>query len=88
MEEEIQIIEDLVLLLIYLTSWEEKSPGDSSVLRSWKGYPFDVLDSLIEKGFVTGSRRAKSVYLTDEGEEKARKIWGFLLPLVKDRKDL
>ena len=72
-KEWLQILEDLTLLLIYLTSWKEKIP-DGYLLRAWKGYDFNVLDELINKGFIFGSRRAKSVYLTDEGIARAEKI--------------
>jgi len=43
-------IEELVLLLLYLTIWhEENKVMDKKFLRSWKGYPFEILDSLTEK---------------------------------------
>lgn len=76
-------IEELVLLLLYLTSWEEdiRVPDrdtmkmvDKKLARSWKGYPFEVLDSLTEKGFIAGRRRAKSIYLTEEGIKKAEEL--------------
>lgn len=76
-------IEELVLLLLYLTGWEEKIRGfdkgkmkvfDKKLIRSWKGYPFEILDILTEKGYTTGSRRAKSVYLTEEGIKKAKEL--------------
>ncbi len=66
-------IKELTLLLLYLTSWEE-DVGLSKVHRSWKGYPFDVLDELTEEGYISGSIRAKSVYFTEEGLEKAKEL--------------
>ena len=72
-KEWLQILEDFTLLLIYLTSWKEKIPG-GYLLRAWKGYDFNVLDELTNRGFIYGSRRAKSVYLTDEGVARAEKI--------------
>jgi len=66
-------IEEMVLLLIYLTSWEEKVL-DTKVLRSWKGYPFEVLDELKSKYLLSGSKVAKSVYLTDTGIKKAKEL--------------
>ena len=73
--------EDLTLLLIYLSSWDEnpkREYGDKPKLRAWKGYDFDVLDSLKEKGFITFSRRWKSLYLTEKGAERAKEIRRFL----------
>jgi hypothetical protein len=67
-----QTLEDLTLLLIYLTSWEEKVYGDLTVHRAWKGYLFAVLDALEEAGYLNQTRRAKSVTLTETGLEHAR----------------
>jgi hypothetical protein len=69
----LQMLEDLTLLLIYLTSWREKIPG-GYMLRVWKGYEFSVLNALTEKGLLHESKRAKSVYLTDEGVARAKKL--------------
>ncbi|MCK4395455.1 hypothetical protein KAW96_02550 [candidate division WOR-3 bacterium] len=44
------------------------------VLRTWKGYPFEILDELTEKGYIRGSKRAKSVYLSEEGIKKAEEL--------------
>lgn len=49
-------IENLTLLLIYLTSRDEnpkRKYGGKPILRAWRGYDFAVLDSLQEKGFIT-----------------------------------
>lgn len=62
---------DLTLMLIHLTSWLEK-PGD--VRRCWKGFRFEILDSLAEEGFISGSKGAKSLYLTETGERRAREL--------------
>ena len=69
-----QALEDLALLLIYLTSWEEKVYGDLTVHRAWKGYLFEVLDALEGAGYLHQTRRAKSVTLTEAGLEHARAL--------------
>jgi Mn-dependent DtxR family transcriptional regulator len=66
-------IKELTLLLIYLTSWQEDA-GLTKVQRSWKGYPFEVLDKLNEEGYIDGSKHTKSVYLTEEGLSKAKEL--------------
>jgi len=66
-------INELTLLLLYLTSWEEDA-GFTKVIRSWKGYPFESLNELTDGGFISSSRGAKSVYLTEEGIEKAKEL--------------
>ena len=68
-----EIIKELTLLLIYLTSWEEDA-GLIKVQRSWKGYSFDALDKLNEEGYIDGSKRTKSVHLTKEGLSKAKEF--------------
>ncbi len=68
------LIEDLTLLLIYLSSWEEEVLPGHTFRRAWKGYTFEVLDALEEKGLIAQARGAKSVRLTDEGVAKAQEI--------------
>jgi len=68
-----ETIKELTLLLIYLTSWKEDA-GPTKVQRSWKGYSFEVLDELNEEGYINGSKRTKSVYLTEEGLGKAQEL--------------
>lgn len=69
-----QLICDLCLALIYLSGWEEKVPGDKLVISAWKGYDFGILDRLKSEDLVDFSYKAKSLYLTSTGEEKARQI--------------
>ncbi len=71
MEEDL-ILEDLVLLLLYIYSWNENVAGKLCVTRSWKGYDFDTLDSLSMKGYIGSSCKAKSVIITEDGLERAR----------------
>ena len=66
-------INELTLLLIYLTSWQEDTDL-TKVQRSWKGYSFGALDELNEEGYIDGSKYAKSVYLTEEGLSKAKEL--------------
>jgi len=77
------IIEELVLLLLYLTSWEEEIKGIgenkkpivlAKILRSWKGYPYEAINMLIDKDYLHGSFRAKSVTFTQNGIKQAEKL--------------
>jgi len=54
-------IEELTLLLLYLTAWDEKGfyynekknmPEEKIFKQSWKGYSFDVLNSLMDKEYL------------------------------------
>ncbi|KQL39219.1 transposase [Bacillus sp. FJAT-25509] len=66
-------IDELTLLLLYLTSFEEKIELGETTLRSWKGYPFDTLNKLANNNLIFFSNRAKSVYITEDGIELANK---------------
>src|SRR5262249_24960396 len=57
----------------HLTSWTEDGLG-TSVRRAWKGSPFETLDALEAKGFLTQGGRAKSVYVTDAGTTRAAEL--------------
>ncbi|SFC84508.1 DUF6429 family protein [Bacillus sp. UNCCL81] len=69
-----ELIDDLTLLLLYLTAFEENTVLDETTLRSWKGYPFDTLNKLSDNNLIFFSNRAKSVYLTEDGIELANKL--------------
>ena len=64
----------MTLLLIYLCSWEEHPLPDVTIRRAWKGYLFEMLDALEERGYISQTRRAKSVTLTEEGVRRAQEI--------------
>ncbi|GEM05672.1 hypothetical protein HMI01_26600 [Halolactibacillus miurensis] len=61
------------LLLLYLTSWEEEGLPEG-FKRSWKGYPFEVLDALSADDLIRGGHRSKSVYLTENGVNEAKQL--------------
>ncbi|OIJ18783.1 transposase [Anaerobacillus alkalidiazotrophicus] len=63
-------MKELTLLLLYLTSWKERDIPEN-IRRSWKGYPFEILDELSDQDFISGGTRSKSVYLTAEGIQEA-----------------
>jgi len=66
-------IDELTLLLLYLTSFPDDY-GLGEAQRSWKGYPFESLNELNDNNYIVGSKRAKSVYLTDDGIKKAQEL--------------
>jgi len=71
MEEQIK---ELTLLLLYLNSWVEKEPY-GEFHRAWKGYDFDILNTLEGENLIGEStHKAKSTYLTEEGLEKAKEL--------------
>lgn len=68
-----EIVKELTLLLMYLTSWEE-DVGFAQARRTWKGYPFEIINELTDEELNSGSHRSKSVYLTDEGIKVAEQL--------------
>jgi len=76
-------IEELTLLLMYLTSWEEESLyydeennlNKDMFKKTWKGYSFDVINELTDKGFLFETKyKNKSVTLTKDGEKLAKEL--------------
>jgi len=56
--------DEMVLALLYLTSFQEKGYGP----RAWKGMDWEVMNRLHEKGYIGNPKsKAKSVHLTEEG---------------------
>ena len=78
-------VKDLTLMLMYLTSWEERLVPDLhekpdrlgfhlQIRRTWKGYDFGILNELTEEGLVNARNRSKSASFTDEGVAKALEL--------------
>ena len=76
-------IEELTLLLMYLTSWDEKGyvrdekdeVKEAKIKTCWKGYSFDVINKLMDENYLYFSKyKNKSVTLTPKGEELAKKL--------------
>ena len=67
---------ELTLLLMYLTSQEEEpNPFEDRFKQCWKGYSFDTINELTDKGYLFPSKyKNKSVTLTKEGEKFAKDL--------------
>jgi Domain of unknown function (DUF6429) len=67
MELDTNKIDEAVLALLSL--------GLHDGARAWKGFDWDALDRLHQRGFITDPRdKAKSVVFTEEGLERARRL--------------
>lgn len=69
-----QAIEELSLMLIYLTRFQDQNEYCRYLENSWKGYDFDVLNALENKDLLFQPRKSKCVYLSEEGKEAARRL--------------
>lgn len=72
MDYDRDMVDDLTLALMYLVVHDE----DESGARVWKGFDWDTLDRLYQKGFI-GSPvgKAKSVVITKEGIKRAKDLF-------------
>lgn len=68
-----RLIHELTLMLIYLSSWKEKSP-DGDLTYSRKSYDEDVIKTLCDEGLISATHKAECVRLTEEGERRARRF--------------
>jgi hypothetical protein len=68
MEYDRDKVDEVVLALMYLTLH-----GDG---RAWKGFDWDALNRLHEKGLIGNPvSKAKSVVLTEEGEQECERLF-------------
>ncbi len=69
---------ELTMILIYLSCFTERGRfANAEDFYAWKGYNFDVLNELNDADYIRqGDRpsRAKSVYITESGIEKAKEL--------------
>jgi hypothetical protein len=64
-------VDDMVLALLYLTTFVDKPR-----LRAWKGHNWSTLDRLHRKDYISDPvTKAKSVILTDVGAKRSRELF-------------
>jgi hypothetical protein len=71
MEYDEEKVDEMVLALLYLGTFR-----DGPAIRAWKGFDWDSMNRLYEKGFIHDPRsKARSVILTEEGERATRELF-------------
>ena len=64
-------VDEMVLALLFLTTYKDKSG-----LRTWKGYDWDSLNRLHEKDYISYPKgRNKSVAVYEEGYQLSKKLF-------------
>ena len=64
-------VDDMVLALLYLTTFEDKPR-----LRAWKGHSWDVLDRLHRKDYISDpATKARSVFSTEVGAKRSQELF-------------
>jgi hypothetical protein len=64
-------VDEVTLALMHLTTFE-----DHGGIRSWKGYDWDVLNRLHERGWITDPvSKAKSVALSEDARKHSERLF-------------
>ena len=72
-------VDEVVLALMQLTLHD--------YCRAWKGFDWDVLERLYEKGLIDDPKnKAKSVVLTEEGLAESARLFGQYFGVSKENK--
>ncbi len=70
-------VDEATLALIWLNRFK-----DYEVFRAWKGFDWDAMNRLHEKGFISNPvGKAKSVVITEDGEKRAAELFEKLFGL-------
>ncbi len=74
MEYDKNKVDEAVLALLYLNYF-----GHQGAIRAWKGFNWDAMDRLYEKGYISDPKgKAKSVIVTKEGQKAAEELFKML----------
>jgi hypothetical protein len=64
-------VAEMALALLHLSSMPEKEG-----VRAWKGLAWEITDRMFEKGWISDpKKKAKSVWLTDEGARLSEELF-------------
>lgn len=65
-------VDDATLALLWLVVSKNRFGGFSA----WKGFDWETMDRLFEKGYINDpKRKTKSVGLTEEGEKRSKELF-------------
>jgi len=77
----------ITLALAFLTSWEEdhrKEPRQK-IRRCWKGFLFEVMDELEQRGYIRASKGSRSLQVTDAGAKVGEELADYIRWALADR---
>ena len=64
-------LEQVVLALLYLNSFEEGTGR-----RAWKSFPWSIMNLLHEKGYISDpANKNKSVWLSEKGAKLSKRLF-------------
>jgi hypothetical protein len=69
-------VQDLVLLVMFLSGWEENSrqKEGEKVFCTWNAYPFSKLNKLSDEKLIVQFTGKKLVLLTEAGKQLAEQL--------------
>ena len=72
-------VDEATLALLWLVMEKDKYG-----VRAWKGFDWDTMNRLHEKGLISDPKgKAKSVAVTEEGAKLAEKLFGKMFGIAK-----
>jgi len=69
-----QAIEELTMMLVYLTRFQEDNKYCRYIENSWKQYDHDTIEALTEKELLFLPPKSWCIYMTEQGKAEARKL--------------
>lgn len=76
-------VDDATLALMRLVMWME---DPRFLARAWKGFDWDTLDRLYQKGMIDNPKgKARSVVVTEEGEKRAGELFQKLFGVAENQ---
>jgi len=71
MEYDTGKVNEAVLALLYLNFFSHQG-----AIRAWKGFDWDALDRLYDKGYISDPKsKARSVIVSEEGQTAAEELF-------------
>ena len=70
-------LEELTMVLMYLTRFVDDPKHFPDDYYAWKGYAFDIINKLWDADYIRQGKhpsKSKKVYLTEEGMEYAKQL--------------
>jgi len=72
MEYDKDRVDEVTLALLYLVMHDEEESG----ARAWKGFDWDTMDRLHDKGFIGNPiNKARSVSVSPEGYKRSKELF-------------
>jgi hypothetical protein len=73
MEYDYDKVDEMTLALMYLVITKDKR---ESAARAWKGFDWDTLNRLYEKGYISNPKsKSHSIVISEEAAQKSKELF-------------